>query len=215
MSTISRQRLLVWAKPLVFFLCLLPLAILLWSGFNARLGANPVEAATHYTGEWGLRMLLFTLAITPLRRLSGWNGVQRFRRMLGLFAFFYVCLHFTIFLVFDHFFDWWGIWQDVVKRPYITVGFLAFVLLIPLAVTSTQTMIKRLGRNWQRLHRSVYLIGVLAILHFLWLVKANNILEPLLYGLILVVLLGYRLWFSYRHSRVVAKGTGYFASSKA
>jgi sulfoxide reductase heme-binding subunit YedZ len=161
------------------------------------MGANPVETLSHRTGDWSLRFLLLTLAVTPLRRLTGWNGLQRFRRMLGLFAFFHVCLHFGVYLIFDQFFDLSAIIADVAKRPYITVGFAAFVLLIPLVVTSTNRMIKRLGRNWQRLHRLVYLIAILGVLHYLWLVKAD-LREPLMYAGILAVLLGYRLWWRIR-----------------
>ena len=140
-----------------------------------------------------LRFLLITLAVTPLRQLSGWNWLIRFRRMLGLFAFFYALLHFTTYLVLDQYFDLQAIVEDVIKRPYITVGFLAFILLIPLAATSTKAMMKRLGRHWQRLHRLLYGISILGILHFIWLVKAD-LLEPLLYAAILAVLLGQRLW---------------------
>ena len=136
---------------------------------------------------------MLTLAITPLRRLTGWNRLQSFRRMLGLFAFCYVCLHFATYLIFDQFFDLRGILDDVAKRPYITVGFAGFLLLIPLAVTSTNAMIKRLGRHWQRLHRLVYAIGLLGVLHYWWLVKAD-LTEPLIYAGLLAVLLGYRLW---------------------
>lgn len=182
------------SKPLVFIACLLPLAWLLWRFGSDQLGVNPVETLSHRTGDWSLRFLLLTLAVTPLRRLTGWNGAQRFRRMLGLFAFFYASLHFLVYLVFDQFFDLTAILADIAKRPYITVGFAAFVLLIPLAVTSTQRMIKRLGRSWTRLHRLVYLIAVLGVLHYLWLVKAD-LREPLLYAAILGVLLGYRLWW--------------------
>jgi len=181
-------------KPLLFIASLLPLAWLLWLGSQERLGANPVETLSHATGDWSLRFLLLTLAITPLRRLSGWNGVQKYRRMLGLFAFFYVGLHFTVYLVFDQFFDWTAIVADIAKRPYITVGFAAFVLLIPLAITSTNGMIRRLGRHWQRLHRLVYLTAILGVLHYAWLVKAD-LREPLLYGGLLAALLGYRLWW--------------------
>lgn len=186
-------------KPLLFGLGLLPLLLLVRSAFTDSLGANPVETITHQTGDWGLRFLLITLAITPLRRLSGWQWLQRFRRMLGLFSFFYVCLHFATYLVFDHFFDLASIWEDVLERPYITVGFLAFLLLIPLAVTSTKGMMRRLGRHWQRLHRLVYAIAVLGVLHFLWLVKAD-VREPLWYAAVLTVLLGYRLWWHYGRS---------------
>jgi sulfoxide reductase heme-binding subunit YedZ len=184
-------------KPLVFSACLLPLAWLFWLGWSDQLGANPVETLSHRTGDWSLRFLLLTLAVTPLRRLTGWNGLQRFRRMLGLFAFFHVCLHFGVYLIFDQFFDLSAIIADVAKRPYITVGFAAFLLLIPLAATSTNRMIKRLGRNWQRLHRLVYLIAILGVLHYLWLVKAD-LREPLMYAGILAVLLGYRLWWQIR-----------------
>lgn len=181
-------------KPLVFVASLVPLAWLLWLAWQGQLGTNPVETLSHRTGDWSLRFLLLTLAVTPLRRLSGWNGLQRLRRMLGLFAFFYVCLHFAVYLVFDQFFDWQAIVADIAKRPYITVGFAAFLLLIPLAVTSTNGMMKRLGKDWLRLHRLVYLIAVLGVLHYAWLVKAD-LREPLLYGGLLALLLGYRLWW--------------------
>lgn len=180
-------------KPLVFSISLIPLLWLGWLAWNQQLGTNPVEALSHRTGDWSLRFLLLTLAVTPLRRLTGWNRVQRFRRMLGLFAFFYVCLHVTVYLVFDQFFDLAALMADVMKRPYLSVGFAAFVLLIPLAVTSTNRMMKRLGRHWQRLHRLVYPIALLAVLHYLWLVKADRS-EPLMYAGILTLLLGYRLW---------------------
>ncbi len=184
-------------KPLVFSVSLLPLVWLFWLAWSDQLGANPVETLSHRTGDWSLRFLLLTLAVTPLRRLTGWNGLQRFRRMLGLFAFFYVSLHLSVYLIFDQFFDLSAIIADVAKRPYITVGFAGFVLLIPLAVTSTNQMIRRLGRNWQRLHRLVYLIAILGVLHYLWLVKAD-LREPLMYAGILAVLLGYRLWWRMR-----------------
>ncbi|MEE4376727.1 MAG: protein-methionine-sulfoxide reductase heme-binding subunit MsrQ [Candidatus Competibacteraceae bacterium] len=192
---VRQHTLIRWiGKPLVFILSLLPLLGLFWQG----LGVNPVETLTHHTGEWGLRLLLITLAITPLRGITGWCWLLRFRRMLGLFAFFYVVLHFATYLVFDQFFDLHAIVQDVLKRPYITVGFAAFLLLIPLAATSTNAMMKRLGgRRWQRLHRLVYAISVLAVLHYLWLVKAD-LTEPLVYGAILALLLGYRVIYHYR-----------------
>ena len=199
-------RRLGFAKPLVFCASLLPLAWLCWLAWQDQLGANPVETLSHHTGDWSLRFLLLTLAVTPLRRLTGWNGLIRFRRMLGLFAFFYVCLHFGVYLIFDQFFDWAGIVEDVAKRPYITVGFAGWLLLVPLAVTSTNGMMKRLGRNWQRLHRSVYLIGALGVLHYLWLVK-TDITEPLLYGGLLGLLLGYRLWWWRTHSATATRST--------
>lgn len=188
-------------KPLVFIASLLPLVWLCWLIRQGQLGANPVETLSHHSGDWSLRFLLLTLAVTPLRRLTGWNRLQQFRRMLGLFTFFYVCLHFGVYLIFDQFFDLRAIIEDVAQRPYITVGFAGWLLLIPLAVTSTHTMIKRLGRNWQRLHRLVYVIGALGVLHYLWLVKAD-LTEPLVYAGVLAVLLGYRLWWRTRSARI-------------
>lgn len=180
-------------KPALFVAALLPLAALVAGAFAGGLGANPVETITHETGRWGLYLLLATLALSPLRRLSGWSGWLRLRRMLGLFAFLYVSLHFLTFLVFDHFFDWTEIWADIVKRPYITVGFSAFMLLLPLAATSTDAMVRRLGgRRWKRLHSLVYVAGTLAVLHFLWLVKADT-REPLFFGALLLGLLLLRL----------------------
>lgn len=180
-------------KPLVFLICLIPLVSLLWNAFQGQLGANPIEKVTHITGEWALRFLLLTLFVTPARKLMGWKFLQRLRRMLGLYAFFYACLHFLTYLVLDQFFDFDEIIKDILKRPYITVGFAAFVLLIPLAVTSTNTMMKRLGRHWKVIHQLIYVIGVLAVLHFLWLVKADN-LQPLVYAFILLLLYVARVW---------------------
>jgi len=163
-----------WIKAAVFVLCLVPLALLVWRGFNHRLGANPIEYITHSTGWWILAFLLITLTVTPLRRLSGWSWLLRLRRMLGLYAFFYACLHFTTYIWLDQFFDLASIGKDIVKRPFITVGFTAFVLLIPLAATSTNGMVKRLGaRRWQLLHRLVYAIGICGVVHFWWLVKKD------------------------------------------
>ncbi|MFZ1640309.1 MAG: protein-methionine-sulfoxide reductase heme-binding subunit MsrQ [Candidatus Contendobacter sp.] len=190
----------------MFGVSLLPLAWMVWLGWQDQLGVNPVETLSHRTGDWSLRFLLLTLAVTPVRRLTGWNSLQKFRRMLGLFSFFYVCLHFGVYLVFDQFFDWRAIVEDIAKRPYITVGFTGWLLLIPLAVTSTNGMIKRLGRNWRRLHRLIYLIGVLGVLHYLWLVKAD-ITEPLIYAGVLAALLGYRLWWWRTHSATVTRST--------
>mgnify|MGYP001766407452 CR=1 FL=1 len=190
------RRLFQTAKPLIFMSCLLPLAWLCGLAWQGQLGANPVETLSHRTGDWSLRLLLLTLAITPARRLTGWNRLQQFRRMLGLFAFFYVSLHLAVYLIFDQFFDWPAIVADVVKRPYLTVGFAAFLLLLPLAITSTHAMMKQLGRNWQRLPRLVYLIAVLRVLHYAWLVKAD-LTEPLLYGGVLAMLLGYRVWWQW------------------
>jgi methionine sulfoxide reductase heme-binding subunit len=181
-----------YGKPLVFLLCLVPLGVLFSRGMNGALGPNPVEAITHFTGEWTLRLLLVTLAVTPLRRLTGQAWLLRFRRMLGLFTFFYAVLHLMTYLWLDQFFAWGAIAEDVLKRPYITVGFAAFLLMVPLAITSTQGWIRRLGRRWKTLHRAVYVIGVLGVLHYLWLVKAD-ILEPVIYGIVLLVLLAFRI----------------------
>lgn len=185
-------------KPAVFTLALIPFALLLWNATQGRLGANPIEAITHNTGDWALRFLLITLAVTPLRRLSGWHALIRLRRMLGLFAFFYALLHLSTWLVLDQFFDLQAMIDDIIDRPYITVGMASFVILAVLAATSTNGMIKRLGgRAWRRLHRLVYVAAVGGVLHYLWLVKAD-IREPVIYGSILFVLLAYRLWATLR-----------------
>ncbi len=182
-------------KAIVFFLCLLP-AVNLALGWQAdALGANPIETITRASGEWTLRFLLITLAVTPLRRYTGLHWLLRLRRMLGLFAFAYAVGHLTTYLWLDQFFDWQAIANDILDRPFITVGFAAFVLLIPLAVTSNSFAIRRLGgRRWQSLHRSVYGIAILGVVHFWWLVKAD-LLEPFIYALILAVLLGLRAWW--------------------
>jgi len=183
-----------YIKPLVFIVCLVPLAMLVWDGFHDALGANPIEKITHRTGDWSLRFLLITLSVTPLRKIFGWKQLIRLRRMFGLFAFFYVCVHFSVWIVFDHFFDLDEISKDIVKRPYVTVGFTAFILLIPLAITSTNKMMKRLGARWKQLHQLVYVIAVLGILHYLWLVKAD-VLQPVIHAIILLTLLSVRVWY--------------------
>lgn len=183
------------AKPLVFALCLGPAAWLAWAifaGDAAALGANPVEKVQDTLGIWGLRLLLVTLAVTPARVLLGWTWAQSFRRMLGLFAFFYISLHFLWYLFVDQGFAWRQLAADVARRPYITAGFTALVLLVPLAATSTRGAMRRLGRRWQRLHRLVYVAAVLGCVHFWWQVKAD-IREPATYAGILAVLLGWRL----------------------
>ncbi|MGH1485826.1 MAG: sulfite oxidase heme-binding subunit YedZ [Cellvibrionaceae bacterium] len=162
--------------------------------FQDYLGSNPVEVVTHKTGEWGLYFLFAALAVTPLRRHFQWNSLQRFRRFLGLWSFTFIFLHFFTFILFDHFFDWWSIVEDIIERPYITVGFAAFIFMLPLAVTSLQYFQRMMGKRWLMLHRSVYVVGILGIIHYLWLVKAD-ILEPLIYGLVLVVLLGDRVYW--------------------
>lgn len=191
-------------KSAVFISCLIPLGWLVFGIVTEGLGANPVKAIIHATGEWTLRLLLLTLAATPLRRLSGWAWPVTVRRMLGLFAFFYALLHLFAYLLLDQSFDWQAIVHDVVKRPFITVGMLAFALMLPLAATSTNAMVKRLGRNWKRLHRLAYLIPVLGVLHYYWLVKAD-VRAPLVYGVLVAVLLGWRLrnWLAARR-RVTA-----------
>lgn len=191
----SRYRLEVrLLKPAVFAACLIPLGLLLWRGFTGGLTANPIEYITHRTGDWTLRLLLITLAITPLRRLTGWNAVIRLRRMLGLFAFFYGSLHFLTYVVLDHFFALESILEDLTDRRFVTAGFTGFVLMIPLALTSTQAMVRRLGgRRWQALHRLVYVSACAGVVHYLWLVKAD-LRPPLLYAAALALLLGYRLW---------------------
>jgi sulfoxide reductase heme-binding subunit YedZ len=197
------------AKPVLFVLCSVPLAWLVWDGVTNNLGANPVETVRRYTGDWTLRFLLIALTVTPLRRLTGWHVVVRLRRMLGLFAFFYACLHFVSYIWLDQFFMWDAIIEDILDRPYITVGVASFLLLIPLAVTSTNGMARRLGgRRWQRLHQLVYLIAVLGVIHFLWLVK-SDISEPVIYGAILALLLGFRLFWHLRgRSRQPAGASG-------
>jgi sulfoxide reductase heme-binding subunit YedZ len=192
MMRMTPERLIPVAKPLVFVLCLVPLGLLMAGAVADDLGANPVETITHTTGDWALRLLLVTLAMTPLKRLIGRPWPIRFRRMLGLFAFFYASLHLLTYLWLDQGLDGQAILEDVLKRPYITLGFGAFVLLVPLALTSTQAMVRRLGRRWQTLHRAVYAVAILAVVHYLWLVKAD-LLEPLIYALILFVLLLVRL----------------------
>lgn len=180
-------------KPALFVIALVPLGFLVWGAFNGGLGVNPVETITFTTGDWALRLLLVTLAITPIRRLTRWSAAIRLRRMLGLFAFFYACLHFTTYLVLDQFFSLPDILDDIIERPYITVGFTSFVLLIPLAATSTNAMLRRLGgKRWQRLHRLVYVTAGGGVLHFLWLVKAD-LREPLIYLGVLAILMLLRL----------------------
>jgi sulfoxide reductase heme-binding subunit YedZ len=188
-GTVAKDRWLRFGlKPLVFAVCLLPFGMLLQGVIAADLGANPLERVTDVTGQWGLRFLLLTLAVTPLRRLTGWRWLLRLRRMLGLFAFFYLTLHFLTWLWLDQELGWSNILADVVKRPYVPVGFTAWLLLLPLAATSTRGMMRRLGRNWQRLHRAIYAIAVLGVVHYIWLVKAD-LLEPLVYAGVLLVLL--------------------------
>jgi sulfoxide reductase heme-binding subunit YedZ len=184
-------------KAAIFVLALLPLARMVYLTVTGQL-VEPLEFITRGTGDWVLYFLCITLAVTPLRRLLKWNWLVRLRRMLGLFAFFYAFAHFMTFLWFDHFFDVAEMWKDVLKRPFITVGFIAFVLLVPLAVTSTNGMVKRLGgKRWQWLHRLVYLIAPLGIVHFWWMKAGkHNFTQPILFGLIVALLLGMRVVWS-------------------
>ena len=186
-----RRRVLV-LKSAIWLCCILPLAWLLWHLFTDQLGANPLEVVIRRLGEWGLQLLLVTLCMTPLRDLSNESWPIQLRRLLGLWSFAYLCMHFLTYLWVDQFFDWQEIGKDIVKRPFITVGMLAMAGLIPLAVTSTRSMQRRLGGHWKRLHRLIYLIVPLGTLHFFWLVKADT-LRPIIFALCVALLLGYRV----------------------
>ncbi|MDR5732979.1 protein-methionine-sulfoxide reductase heme-binding subunit MsrQ [Caballeronia sp. LZ025] len=192
------------AKVAVFIAMLYPLARIVVLGITSGLGANPIEFITRSTGLWTLVYLCITLAVTPVRRLTGVTALVRFRRMIGLYAFFFAVLHFTTYIWFDKWFDVAEMLKDIGKRPFITVGFAAFVLLIPLAVTSPKAMVRKLGRRWQTLHRTIYLIAALAILHFWWMKAGKHDFElPKIYGAIVIVLLGWRLvaWLRARNAR--------------
>lgn len=182
-------------KPVLFTLCLLPCVWLLWRESMGQLGANPIEAMIRELGLWALRLLLLTLCVTPVRQLLQWHALIRVRRMLGLYCFFYAVLHVFSYLWLDQSFDFSDIFHDIVKRPFITVGFLSFMLLIPLAITSSNRMIQRLGgKQWRQLHRLVYLIGILSVLHFWWMAESKSRLaEPWLYAIALTVLLALRV----------------------
>ena len=194
---------ITWLKPLLFVACLVPAAQLAYEAYTGDLGVNPIEYITRFTGSWALIILIASLAVTPLRRITGRNELIKLRRMLGLFAFFYAALHFATYVGLDLFFDFSAVGKDIVKRPYITVGFLAFVIMVPLAATSTAGMIRRLGKRWQQLHRLVYVAAIAGVIHFYWLVKAD-ITRPAQYGAVLALFLGYRLfvrWHSKRSAR--------------
>lgn len=190
-----------WLKTLAHALALLPLLSMLLAIWQERLGADPIAELTHRSGDWALRFLLLTLAMTPLRRISGQPWPLRFRRLLGLYAFFYACLHLAVYVVLDLNGYWAQILTDIVKRPFITVGFLAWLLLLPLALTSTQAAMRRLGRRWGQLHKAVYACAILAVLHYFWLVKAD-LSEPALYAAVLAVLLGLRVNWAWRQRRL-------------
>jgi sulfoxide reductase heme-binding subunit YedZ len=214
----SSDRWIRWVlKPIVFAAGLVPLLLLIWRALSDGLGANPLTEITHETGDWTLRFIVIALAVSPVRRLSGWNGLIRFRRMIGLYAFFYGSVHFLIYVIADRFAGLefqdgilaWStardllasIWDDIYKRPYITVGFIGLCAMVPLAVTSTAGWIRRLGgRNWQRLHRLIYLTAIAGVVHYWWLVKAD-VFEPAIYAGIVAVLLGFRLVRSVKRSR--------------
>ena len=180
-------------KIVGFVLALAPLARLVIGFFIDALGVNPIELITRSTGTWTLVFILATLAVTPLRKLSGWNWLQQLRRMLGLFAFFYGCLHLTTYVWLDQFFDVTAILKDIIKRPFITIGFAAFVMMVPLALTSTNGMVRRIGgKRWIALHRLIYALAIFAVVHYWWLVK-RDITQPALYAIVLAVLLGWRI----------------------
>jgi len=184
-------------KPVLFILLLLPALYYAYGMWQDTLGANPLEAVIRGLGDWGLRILLITLLISPLRRLLNWPQILRTRRMLGVYAYFYVVLHLLGYLWFDQFFDWEEIWFDILERPFITVGMISVVLLTPLAMTSTKGMIRRLGKNWKRLHALVYPISILVIIHFFWMVKLD-LREPIIYSVLLAILLGERLYRKFK-----------------
>jgi sulfoxide reductase heme-binding subunit YedZ len=193
----------VWTKAGLWLLCLAPLAHLALGAFavaGVSLGANPVEAILDSLGIWGLRLLLVTLAITPLRRISGWTWLLGYRRLLGLFAFFYIALHFVTYAWLDQGLDLAVLVEDVIKRPFITLGMLALLALLPLAATSNRAAMRRLGRRWQTLHRLVYPIAILGVWHYYWQVKLDTF-EPLIYAGILVLLLGMRIWYRWRRQQ--------------
>ena len=200
MVTLKQVR-LIW-KPLVFVLCLAPFVLVVTDAFEltGRLGANPVEEIQDRFGIWALRFIMITLAVTPLRRITGWNWLARFRRMFGLFTFFYVLMHFVTWLVLDQGLLLSAILEDLVERPFITIGFAALLLLTALAATSTNAARRRLGRRWQTLHNATYFIGILGVWHYWWQVK-KDITEPLIYAVILTVLLGARVIWRQVHKR--------------
>ena len=195
-----------WSKILVFLLCLVPLSRLAWRAWNQDLTANPIEYVTHFTGDWTIRLIVATLAVTPLRKLLRLPDLIRFRRMIGLFAFFYGSLHFLTWLGIDKFFDWNEIVKDFTKRPFIMAGLVAFLSMLPLALTSTTGWIRRLGgRRWQMLHRLIYISAIAAVVHYYWLVK-SDIRLPVLYGSLVALLLAYRIaaWALARRRRTPA-----------
>lgn len=205
---------IAWIKAVLFLAALLPLARLFILGFQDNLTANPVEFVTHSTGFWALTMLMITLSLTPIRLLTGMTWQLQLRRMAGLFMFFYACLHFTTYVWLDHWFAWTAITEDIVEHPYVLVGFSAFVLSIPLAITSNKAMVVRLRENWKKLHMLVYPIAILGVLHFWWLVK-KDVREPLIYALILAFLLGIRLYNKKYSASKRGRGGAQMSGNKA
>ena len=188
-------------KILIFIICLAPISVLFYKLYIDELGANPFEALTRESGEWTLRLLLVTLSLTPLRLLIKKNWPLKFRRMLGLFVFFYASIHLMTYIWFDQFFDWYEIWIDIVKRPFITMGMLSWIILLPLAITSANKIKKRVGRYWKKLHQLVYLIGCLVLLHYFMLVKADY-WWPILYSLVFIILMSVRVWNSKKFKKI-------------
>ncbi len=195
----NRKTAIKWiAKPCIILLSITPLLLLGWDFLQDQLSANPISDVTKTTGIWALRFLVITLTVTPFVKITGWGWLAQFRRMIGVFAFFYALLHFSTYLVLDQFFDWDSIVADIKKRPFITIGFASFVLLIPLAITSFNKMIKWLGsKRWTALHRLVYFIAIGGVIHYLWLVKADK-QRPIIYGAIVLTLLGIRLFYYFK-----------------
>jgi sulfoxide reductase heme-binding subunit YedZ len=196
-----------WIKLPVFLLCLAPLGLLVWRAFNHELTANPIEYITHQTGTWTLNFVVLTLAVTPARKLLRLPELIRFRRMLGLFAFFYACLHFSTWFGLDKFFDWSDMLHDIRKRPFITMGLTGFVLMVPLALTSTAGWIRRLGgKRWQAIHRLIYGTAIAGVIHYYWLVK-SDVRKPLFYGALVALLLAIRVvyWISGRRRKSSSK----------
>jgi sulfoxide reductase heme-binding subunit YedZ len=200
-----RQIRFVW-KPVLFLVCLIPAVQIVARiyGVGGTLGANPIEDIQDHFGNWGLRFIMIVLAVTPLRQLSGRNWLIRFRRMLGLFAFFYILMHFLSWLVLDQEFLWSAIVEDIFERPFITIGFAAFIILCLMAATSTTGMRRRLGRNWQKLHNGIYIAAIMGVWHYWWQVK-KDISEPLIYAAVLAALLGYRLWHRWRQAKRIVR----------
>lgn len=196
LTNFHTKKQIYWIKVFVFILCIIPFARLIWLGVQDNLSANPVEFIERFTGFWALIILLATLSLTPVRLLTGRSWQIQLRRMLGLFMFFYASLHVTTYVWLDFSFDWTDITKDIAKHPRILVGFSAFLLTIPLAITSNNAMMKRLRNRWKQLHQLIYVIAILAIVHFWWLVK-KDIREPMFYAVILVILLGIRIYFKY------------------